>query len=238
MLARLRPWPLLNELRSLVSDIPAGSLSSSILDVGCGRGYLLDQLATAGLTRLTGVDPYLQEDEIKVNGVRLRKCTLSDISGETYDFIMFNHSLEHMEGQITTLLAARDVLAADGICRVEVPISGCAAWHEYGTDWVEIDAPRHFCLHTVKSMKLAAERAGLEMYKTQYVGTLLQFWGSELYRAGMSLHDTSTNKIREPSTVFSPDQMASFGQRTASTNATGTAGRAVFYLRHETQQRH
>lgn len=42
--------------------------SSKILDVGCGNGFLLNQLNLMGFSNLTGVDPFLESDICYPNG--------------------------------------------------------------------------------------------------------------------------------------------------------------------------
>lgn len=41
---------------------------------------------------------------------------------------------------------------------IRIPVSDGKAWEIYGTHWVQLDAPRHFFIHSVKSMKLLAEQ--------------------------------------------------------------------------------
>lgn len=63
---------------------------SSILDVGCGRGELLYDMATMGYTRLTGIDPFLEDDIHYPNGPRIFKKTIHEVEG-SFDLIMFHH---------------------------------------------------------------------------------------------------------------------------------------------------
>lgn len=46
---------------------------SSILDVGCGHGKLLNRMRRDGFQNLVGVDPFIKEDLIYPNGVRIFK---------------------------------------------------------------------------------------------------------------------------------------------------------------------
>jgi len=68
--------------------------SSTILDVGCGRGVLLNRFRKMGFTNLTGVDPFNKKN-IEVKGMSIYNKTVFEINGQ-YDFIMSHHSFEHM----------------------------------------------------------------------------------------------------------------------------------------------
>ncbi len=152
-------------LRIHVAESPRHSLRTRILDVGCGTGALLSSLARYGFDRLEGVDPYIGET-IEKPGYRVRNVDVTSLKGETYDMILMNHSLEHIPDQLGTLTAIRGLLARRGVCRIEIPVAGCKAWRIYGSDWVEFDAPRHYFLHTRKSLEILAGAAGLQVCKS------------------------------------------------------------------------
>lgn len=71
------------------------SLHDAILDVGSGGGKLLLSMREDGFKNLMGVDPFIEEDVEYGGGVRICKKALSEIQG-SFDFIMLNHSFEHM----------------------------------------------------------------------------------------------------------------------------------------------
>jgi SAM-dependent methyltransferase len=235
-LYRLLPEPShdqqIAELSPYVSDLHRRQLRARILDVGCGEGgWILSRLRRLGFNRLTGVDPGLNSDRSPVPGMTIHGCTIESLKDSKFDYIIFNHSLEHMAHQVEPLAAARRLLARRAVCRVEVPVIDCAAWREYGTDWIEIDAPRHFFLHTPRSLRIVAKRSGLEVYRELRVGTSLEFWGSELYRRGLTLFDWETRKYRGPRSVFTGPEAEAFERKSESTNLAGTGGRVAFYLR-------
>ena len=68
---------------------------SKILDVGSGSGRRLISMANKGFNNLTGSDIFIKEDIIYSNGVKILKKDLSKIN-EKYDFIMLNHTFEHI----------------------------------------------------------------------------------------------------------------------------------------------
>jgi SAM-dependent methyltransferase len=156
----------------------------ALLDVGCGAGLLLEDLRELGY-HAEGVDPFVAADIKDRFGIRVFKKCLDDVT-ETYDVIIFRHSLEHMPRQLEVLRSARKRLRPGGTCVICIPIVGWA-WREYGANWSQLDAPRHLFLHTVESFKVVAEKAGLRLDRVIYDSNDFQFWSSDLYREGKKL---------------------------------------------------
>lgn len=70
--------------------------NSKILDVGCGVGNYLLALKRIGFKNLIGVDPYINK-EITDGDVKIYKKTINELTdSQKHDFIMFNHSFEHI----------------------------------------------------------------------------------------------------------------------------------------------
>lgn len=73
---------------------------SSILDIGCGNGSLLNKMAESGFSNLSGVDPYIDSSKsLYVNNVRISliKDQYKNLT-EKYDIIMLHHVIEHIDG--------------------------------------------------------------------------------------------------------------------------------------------
>jgi SAM-dependent methyltransferase len=230
-LAKARARPDFAWIERLVRHTRVTSLHARMLDVGCGSGWLLKQLRRAGFTRLTGCDPFLSAPIVQGPELHIHACAITDLVREgagPFDLVMFHHSLEHIPDQVAALRAAAALVTPTGCCLVAVPVACSDAWAEYGTDWVELDAPRHFALHTTTSFRLAAEAAGLDVYCVEQDGGPFEFWGSELYRQGLTLMG-SDGRARDPETLFTPEQRATFAARAARANAAGRGGRAIFY---------
>jgi SAM-dependent methyltransferase len=151
---------------------------SRILDVGCGSGGRLLDLSHAGYPHLLGIDLFRDADQVLESGLTLRKAELGQIEG-TFDLIMFHHSLEHLPDPGAAIVSAAGLLAPDGMILVRVPVMGKWAWRHYGTDWVQLDPPRHLYTFSEKGMALLAAAAGLEIRKVLYDSEPFQFEGSE-----------------------------------------------------------
>ena len=195
---------------------------SPILDVGCGSGELLRELDGAGYRQLLGVDPYVAAEVELPGGGRIVKGTLQEVEGE-FDLIMFHHALEHVPDQLPTLRAAARLLSPGGTCLVRVPIVSSYAWEHYGEDWVQIDAPRHFYVHSIESLERVAAQAGLQLVEVEHDSTELQFFGSELYRRDVPLC--------EGDGAFTRREMREFRRRADALNREGRGDSAAFYFR-------
>jgi hypothetical protein len=136
-----------------------------------------------------------------------------------------------MPDTLAAMDAAAQRLRPGGVCLVRIPIASCEAWSLYGTDWVELDAPRHFFLHTPRSLAHAAERCGLRIFHTAFEPITLPYWGSELYRRGIPLFDPERGAIRSPRSVFSEGELATFERRARRAVRQGQGGPAALYLR-------
>ncbi len=156
---------------------------SAILDVGCGSGDLLVELRDAGFSNLTGADPFIASDHIRA-GVPLWKREIGDVEGR-FALVMMHHTFEHVTDPASTLAAAARLLVPGGRVLIRLPVADSDAWREYGTDWVQLDAPRHIFLHTARSLGRLARDAGLHVVSRTHDSTAFQFWGSEQYRRGI-----------------------------------------------------
>lgn len=204
---------------------------SRILDVGCGSGHLLYELHQLGYKNLTGADPFVEKDHSPVDGIVILKRSLSELDG-TFDFIMLNHSLEHMPDQ---LLQARNIvrlLDNDGVCMIRIPICSSYAWETYGVNWVQLDAPRHYYLHTAKSIELLGKNAGLVLFDVAYDSSYFQFEGSELYAKDISLKDSKALDSKH----LTRSRYKEYRKKARQLNAQGKGDQAIFYFRKASAQ--
>ena len=206
------------------------SWDTSFLDIGCGsRSWWLTNLKALGFTNLVGVDPNIEHD-IDEDGVQIHRAQIHEIDGQ-FDFISLHHSLEHIPDQINTLRAVKSRLKPGGHCLIRIPLVSSLAWEMYGTDWVELDAPRHLYLHSLMSIELLARNVGFELVKTTWDSTEFEFAGSEQYRRNIPL--TAENSFwKDPSqSDFTYREMASYSELAKKVNREGRGGRGCFIFR-------
>jgi hypothetical protein len=235
---RLRPLarrlatipPELREVRELVGDAGLTSFDDGILDVGCGpKPVRLAILRKVGFKHLMGVEPFMADDT-RYQGVPVRKGYLADIAG-TYRLIMFNHSLEHVIDPLETLVQARQRLSSNGAILVRTPIADGYLWREYGTNWVELDAPRHTVVFSLPGLDRLAARAGLEIWRTSWESGHWEFIASEQYRRDVAMYEPTSWFEDEAGGGFDEADLARFRALARQLNETGDAGRAAVWLR-------
>lgn len=204
--------------------------NTRILDVGCGSGSLLYTLKEIGFTYLLGLDPYIVEDVTYQNGLKIMKKSIDDIADE-WDLIMFHHSFEHIPDPVAMLQSVSSKLAHNGTCLIRIPTVSSYAWKHYKVNWVQLDAPRHFFLHSVRSISLAAAQAGLEFDNVIYDSTDFQFWGSEQYLKNIPLTSPQSYSKNRSKSIFTPKQIKLFKEKARHLNSVNQGDCAAFILR-------
>ena len=194
--------------------------SASILDIGSGAGKYLDELYTCGFKNINGMDPYIEKDIITDHGIQIKKQNINEING-TYDLIMLNHVFEHLDHPKEILSNLRTLLNKSGQLLIRVPLVDSYAWEKYGVHWYQIDAPRHFFLHTKKSMELLASKTGFKIHKIIYDANDYQFIFSEQYMQ---------NKNIKAPILFTKNQIKQWRKQADQLNKNEQGDQACFIL--------
>ncbi len=221
------------------------NLDSKILDVGCGAGHLLHSMKEAGFKNLLGIDPFNEEDIQYDNGLTIVKNSIHDLpngdstdekygSENGWDLIMFNHSFEHVFDQYEVLEKTQKLLKSGGVCMLRIPTVTSWAWRHYVENWVQLDAPRHLFLHSIKSVHTLAEKTGFKLEDVFYDSFAFQEWGSEQYLKDIALHDESSYAVNPAKSLFSKEQISAFQKHSKELNASKAGDQAAFYLRKTT----
>ena len=205
------PWIKKNTINS----------STRILDVGCGWGDLLLRMRRDGFKSLTGIDSFIDQDIHYQCGVTVYKRPITEFTGK-YDMVMMHHSFEHMDQPLQVLVKIYSLLSDNGFVIIRIPVMGGFAWKKYGVNWVQLDAPRHFFLHTVKSLKILCDQSGFEISDFVYDSNALQFIGSEKYLRNISL--------TEKANIFSRKSIRELTKEAVRLNAANDGDQACFYL--------
>lgn len=198
------------------------NLSSRILDVGCGIGNRLREMLDAGFINLTGVDPNIEHNIVYENKVKIYKSEIFDLDNVQFDLIMLHHSFEHMLNPEQILNKIYDLLPPNGYALIRIPVASSYAWRHYNINWVQLDAPRHLFLHTVKSIELLANKTKFTIKDIVWDSSEFQFIGSESYTKGVPL-----NKLKKSN--YS-DEIQRYREKAQELNLKHDGDQACFYL--------
>jgi SAM-dependent methyltransferase len=154
---------------------------AKILDIGCGNGYILKEMRLWGFKNLTGIDPFVEKEIDDPTGIKVYKQFITEHDGK-YDVIIMIHSFEHMDNPFEVLSKCYKLLVPDGLLLICIPVSDSFAYRKYGVHWYQLDAPRHFFLHTTRSISLLAKSSGFIIEDISYNSKIEQFLLSEEYQ--------------------------------------------------------
>ncbi len=201
------------------------SPDETVIDIGSGIGENLVHMRLLGHRELIGSDPFLPEDVDRF-GVKVLRRHHSELTG-SYDWVVMNHSFEHVPDPHAMLASASRLVAPGGRVLVRMPIMGSAAWQRYGMDWSQIDAPRHLVLYTPRAMDLMAEAAGLQVERVFQDSWSFQLWGSELIRQGLPHKGASLQQARAH---FTRGQLSAWEKESRVLNARGEGDAGGYVL--------
>ena len=207
---------------------------SRIIDIGCGAGKLLHQLSREGFSNLQGADPFIARNIDYENGISIKKASLTELKGE-FDFVMLNHSYEHLPDPHESLKELHRLVANDGIVLLRIPVADCYARRKYGVHWVSWDPPRHLYLHTVRSIRILSEITGFELIDVVYDSNRFQFSSEERIRRPFKPSAVNANDDQSRKT-FTKRERTAFGEFARQLNLLRDGDTAAFYLRPKKNQ--
>jgi SAM-dependent methyltransferase len=211
----IRPAP--EAFQSVIEAKP--KRGARILDVGCGGGKLVNILRRLGYDA-HGIDPFVQAETAYV-----RRAYLQETKEKEWDLIMFHHSLEHMSDHVDVLRSARERLAVGGTCLVRIPVANWA-WKNYKENWAQLDAPRHFIIHTPQSFRLTFEAAGFRASHITFDSGPFQFYASELYE-----RDIPLTQVRSHVAQLGSAALRQMKTRSSELNRQQLGDQAAFFLK-------
>lgn len=183
------------ELYKLLSDLIKNNkiyYNSKILDIGCGNGTFLENLADLGFTDLNGMEPFIEED-LKNEKFCIFKSFINEFyPKKNYDLIFLKDSLEHMENPYESLLKSKELLNDKGYLIITIPIKTEYFYKLYGTNWYQLDAPRHFIIFSLRGFETMIKKLDLNIEKIIFNSDPYSIFISEDYALGESMYSTNS----------------------------------------------
>jgi SAM-dependent methyltransferase len=185
-------------------------------------------LSAVGFTDLNGVDPFIESGSTH-DGVTITKGVLGDLTG-TFGFVLLIHSLEHAPDPRASLHQLARLTETGGHILISIPVIN-QSWSELGSDWIELDPPRHLFIPSVSGLiDLIASVPGFRLKDTVFDTSALEFYGSRLARMRVPLRDRATAANTDPHRFFDRTQLGAWSKRAREYNKLGKAGRASFLI--------
>ena len=182
------------------------------------------------MKNLLGVDPFIEKDLLYDNGLAILKKEIDEVENG-WDLIMLNHVLEHIEHQHEMLASIFSKLIPGGCCLIRIPTVSSHAWEHYKENWVQLDAPRHLFLHSVKSISLLSKEIGFDIENIIYDSNEFQFIGSEQYMKNISL-DAELSYLSNPEkSIFKKEDIKKFKASAKRLNAENKGDQFSIFLR-------
>jgi methionine biosynthesis protein MetW len=156
-----------------------------VLDVGCGSGDLAGLLGHHGF-EVSGVEPSADAAaHARARGVDVHHGTLDDAPWPegSFDAVIFNHSLEHIDDPAGAVARAAALLRPGGLLVIAVPNFG--SWHRraFGSAWFQLDLPRHLQHFDRESLARLVQSAGVRPIAVSAASMRPSLIGSLQYKA-------------------------------------------------------
>ena len=113
---------------------------------------------------------------------------------------------------------------------IRIPLVSSEAWEKYGTDWVQLDAPRHFFLYSLDSLKILAEKTNFKIKEIIYDSNEAQFWGSQQYLKNIPLLAENSYGKNPAESIFSQGEIKNFKAMARELNSSSRGDQAAVYL--------
>lgn len=136
-----------------------------ILDIGCGTGWFLADMRTAGWETY-GVEigesaaVIAQKQGLDVHAGDLFSAKYPS---DFFDYVRSNHSLEHMSNPREVLAEIRRILKPEGKVHIGVPNVDSLPARIFGTKWWGLCPPVHTHGYSPKTLSLLLEQSGFKV---------------------------------------------------------------------------
>ena len=136
-------------------------LQGTLLEIGCGYGYLLDE-ARPYFQRRVGTDFSLQAVKQAAGyGAQIHQGNIDGLPrDDRYDCIILAHVIEHVYRPVPLLRTIRDKLKAGGVVAVATPNIGSLWFRLMGRKWASFKIPEHVAFYDRQTLNRLLASAG------------------------------------------------------------------------------
>jgi len=158
--------------------IPQGAIT---LDVGCGHGFLVEDLQKRGYQSY-GYDYSIDKQFQKKGNHFFYGKSIFEIPIEIFDFISAWHSLEHMSDPRKVLKHLRKKLGTNGRLLLAIPNSNCLGMKIKKQKWVWFQEPYIHIFHfNADNIQILLKQSGFKIERILTTDT----WDAQVYDFGI-----------------------------------------------------
>ena len=152
--------------RKLVGKVRHRKEGGHLLDVGTGIGTLMEVASENGF-RVSGVEysPWASNFARAEKGLEVFTGTLEEahFPEETFDVVVLNHVLEHLDHPVGTLKEIRRILKMDGVLVIGVPNIESIMAHLLGAGWYSLKPDEHVWHFSPATLFRLVRKTGFEV---------------------------------------------------------------------------
>lgn len=146
-----------------------------LLDVGFGNGGFLKIAAEMGWNA-EGIDFDPKAVEVaRARGLNVSCASVVDLCAQQYqyDAITISHVIEHVHDPIALLHDLHHLLKPGGLLWLDTPNLVSYGAHRFGSNWRDLDPPRHLVLFNPDSLRASLTGIGFTQIKQHWHGMAL-----------------------------------------------------------------
>jgi len=153
----------------------------SVLEIGCGRAYLLKELKALGvdvfaLESSSAAEWILDNDVVNIVSIP-EESSDWPFRPSSFQLVIYWHVLEHLLDPVASLQQAEKVLEKDGILCVSVPNISSYQARMRLTSWFHLDVPRHLFHFSKNGVIQLLEQSGFEIVNVRSGDLIQNFYG-------------------------------------------------------------
>jgi 2-polyprenyl-3-methyl-5-hydroxy-6-metoxy-1,4-benzoquinol methylase len=140
---------------------------NTVLDIACGKGYLLETFAKNDKYICYGIDLNIQNDRKNIQFIRANFKNLKNIKKINADIIIINNFIEHLEN-MQDLFNIINTMKKDSYMIIITPDTNSKARLFFGNCWSGYHAPRHkvlFNKNNILDLFSNSKNINLKTYK-------------------------------------------------------------------------
>ena len=147
--------------------------NSSVIDIGCGNGKLLEKISSLGKNiELSGIelDSKAAKRASKIENVKIYNSAFQETELKTnkFDIICMIHSFEHIPEPENIIKKLKNISSTESILYIAIPNISSFQFIIFGKHWLHLDPEWH--LHFIKPATLIQkmDKAGFKLIKQKH----------------------------------------------------------------------